>query len=104
MLPARCHHNPDCLPISFLYKETIILLFEAIYRIAHDEISNPKFSHSWLCSLSRRLKYTSEPSPKRVRYNNEGTPKRHRRSTERPLAVTHGHGDNDVYFSPTLIQ
>ena len=36
-LPAGCHHNPNCLPISFLI--TKILLLEAVYGIARDEIS-----------------------------------------------------------------
>jgi len=35
MLPAGCHHNPNCLPISFLIE---ISLFEAIYGTASNEI------------------------------------------------------------------
>ena len=40
MLPAGCHHNPNCLPISFLRK----LIFEAVYGIAHAKYQGAVYS------------------------------------------------------------
>ena len=36
-LPARCHHNPNWLVITFLIRKLKSRLFEAVYGIAHDE-------------------------------------------------------------------
>ena len=106
MLPARCHHNPNCLPISFLM-ETEILLFEAVYRISRDKISSGR---SILCSaiadcvhclvgLSTWVNHCQSMYASTMK---EHQLRCHRRSRGRPLAVTHGEGE--VYSSPKLVR
>ena len=94
MLPLRCHHNPNCLPISFLIKK--------LNSCPYTELHMQNISHSWPCSLSRRPKYMSELSPKHVCFNNEGTSRRNRISIGKQLAVIQV--DSEAYSSPTLVR